>query len=593
MLNLIELRFFEGLTFQSQISKVSVWELDDCKMSRSEKQSTMDDDDGLIAVHKDDMVCNFISNAWVEPATRKYLPVTNPATGSLVALVAESDATDVDAAVQAAAVAQISWSRRTLKARADVLTAFHALVTAQLESLAAGIVEENGKNIVEARAELAKGLETLEYAASVAVAATAAGKTQVVSSGPITCQDVRTPLGVVVTIVPFNFPFMVPMWTVPLALVLGNTVVLKPSEKVPLTLYRCMDLWRQAGLPTGCLNLIQGTKSAVEALLVHPTVQAVTFVGSSPVAEAVSRQCRARHVRCTALGGAKNHLVAHLPDCEIKSAASDIVVSFAGCAGQRCMAASVLLLVGTTGDHHHLSSASRLLLEQIVALAGAISAGTGAGQMGPVIDKASYDKILSYIALAEQDGAKLLLDGRSWTSKSPNGNNGDGGHWIGPTVILHSSSTDRTMCEEVFGPVLSVYQCQSWQEAVDIENASPFGNAAAIYTSSGGVAEWFLSRFKAAMLGCNIGIPVPREPFSFGGKYGTRSKYGDMDITGDGGLEFFTHRVKISSKWPTVVPDTMAAAAPASTAAAAAVTTANGAGHHDSAIDKASFAGSM
>mmetsp|Transcript_36492 Transcript_36492/g.51584 ORF Transcript_36492/g.51584 Transcript_36492/m.51584 type:complete len:348 (-) Transcript_36492:985-2028(-) len=326
---------------------------------------------------------------------------------------------------------------------------------------------------------------------------------------------------------------MVPMWTVPIALVLGNTVVLKPSEKVPLTMRRVAQLFAEAGFPDGVFNMVQGTKEAVEAIIDHKDIKAVTFVGSSPVANIVASRCRALNKRVTALGGAKNHLVA-LPDCEVEGASSDICVSFAGCAGQRCMAASVLLLVGQQDD----------LVHKLVQKSAAIQAGSGKGQLGPVIDNRSYQKIISYIDQAEKDGAKILLDGRSWKR--------DAGNWVGPTIILHSSSDDKTMKEEVFGPVLSIYVVKSWEEAIEIENSNPFGNAASVYTTNGANAEWFTSQFRASMLGVNVGIPVPREPFSFGGLYGTHSKYGDMDITGDGGMEFFTNRIKVTTKWPLV-----------------------------------------
>jgi acyl-CoA reductase-like NAD-dependent aldehyde dehydrogenase len=315
---------------------------------------------------------------------------------------------------------------------------------------------------------------------------------------------------------------------------MGNVVILKPSEKVPMTMRRVAELFREAGVPDGVFTMVQGTKDAVQALIAHPHVQAVTFVGSSPVAQIVAQQCHSLHKRVTALGGAKNHLVA-LPDCDKSGAASDIVASFAGCAGQRCMAASVLLLVGNQEE----------LLQLIVKQASEILPGSGPGCMGPIIDTPSLEKIRKYIALAEQDGAKVLLDGRSWEKSR--------GNWIGPTILLHQSPKDKTMQEEVFGPVLSVYIASSWEEAIAIENANHFGNAASIYTSSGGHAEWFTQRFRASMLGVNIGIPVPREPFSFGGLYGTRSKFGDMDITGDGAMEFFSNRIKVTSKWPTVV----------------------------------------
>lgn len=327
------------------------------------------------------------------------------------------------------------------------------------------------------------------------------------------------------------------MWTIPIAMVMGNTVVLKPSEKVPMTMHRVAELMIEAGVPSGVFNIVNGLSDTAKAIIEHPDVKAVTFVGSSPVAKIVSTQCRALNKRCTALGGAKNHLLA-LADCEVDSAASDICVSFAGCAGQRCMAASVLLLLDTE---------QKELLSKVVDLASKIEPGSNPGQMGPVIDDISYKKILTYIETAEKDGAEILLDGRHWNKKD-----GCQGNWIGPTIIKHKQPTDKTMTEEVFGPVLSVYTPKSWEEAIEIENANPFGNAASIYTTSGGNADWFLERFRASMLGVNIGIPVPREPFSFGGLYGTKSKYGDMDITGDAAIEFFSNRIKVTSKWPVI-----------------------------------------
>jgi malonate-semialdehyde dehydrogenase (acetylating) / methylmalonate-semialdehyde dehydrogenase len=327
---------------------------------------------------------------------------------------------------------------------------------------------------------------------------------------------------------------MVPMWTLPIALVMGNTAICKPSEKVPMTMRRVAELTQEAGFPPGVFTLVNGVRECAEALIDNVDVKAITFVGSSPIAEMVSTRCRALNKRCTSLGGAKNHLIA-LEDCDVASAASDICVSFAGCAGQRCMAASVLLLVGNQQG----------LLDTVVKLASGIEPGSAEGQMGPVIDDASYNKVLGYIADSETCGAEMLLDGRSWNQKE-----GCAGNWIGPTIIKHHQSSDKTMTEEVFGPVLSIYQVSSWDEAIAIENANHFGNAACIYTTNGGNAEWFLERFRAAMLGVNIGIPVPREPFSFGGLYGTKSKFGDMDITGDAAIEFFSNRIKVTSKWP-------------------------------------------
>lgn len=475
---------------------------------------------------------NYIDNNFVEPTTGEYMDVVCPSTNGVIGQVGISASADVEMAVASAKKAFESWSQLTIKARATVLLKFHALVRDNAMELAECIVKENGKNITEALADVAKGNETVEYACSMPLVA--AGRTLQVSSN-VECMDVRKPLGVVASIVPFNFPFMVPMWTLPIALVMGNTMILKPSEKVPLTMYKVTSLLQQAGVPPGVVNLLQGTKEVVNSIIDHPEITAVTFVGSSPVAKIVKERCNGLNKRCTALGGAKNHLVA-LEDCSVDTAANDIVVSFAGCAGQRCMAASVLLTF----------QENPTLIDKIVEIASKIQPGTQSKQMGPVIDIHSKNKILKYIADSESSGAKVLLDGRSW-------NNGE--NWIGPTVLLHSNKDDKALHEEIFGPVLSIYSVSSWKEAVEMENANPFGNAACIYTTNGGNSQWFLSRFRASMLGVNIGIPVPREPFSFGGLYGTRSKYGDMDITGDGAMEFFSNRFKITSKWPAPILD--------------------------------------
>jgi methylmalonic acid semialdehyde dehydrogenase len=431
------------------------------------------------------IIDNYIHGVFVKPHSNEYIPVLNPANGATIAQVAVSNEHDVATAVASAQAAFPAWSALTIKARAAILMQFHSLVRQHAQELAELIVQENGKNITEALADVAKGNETVEYACSLPQLA--AGRVLPVSSGNVVCHDRRTPLGVVVSIVPFNFPFMVPCWTLPIALVLGNTFILKPSEKVPMTMHRVAELLQQAGVPPGVVTLLQTNKpKVIQTLIQHPAVQAVTFVGSSPIAKTVATECRKQYKRCTALGGAKNHLVALTDTCHLESTAADVVVSFAGCAGQRCMAASVLLLIGDK---------SQELLDRIVQKAAAIQPGTGPGQMGPVIDERSYVKIQKYIQGAtEQCGATLLLDGRTWNQEG-------GGHWIGPTIVLHSSCDDAMMKEEVFGPCLSVYKCASWDEAIEIENANPFGNAACVYTAHGGHAEWFLERFRASMLG--------------------------------------------------------------------------------------------
>lgn len=457
------------------------------------------------------------------------MDVLSPIDDSVISQVTLSSDQDVAAAVASAEAAFPAWKGQTAKQRAAVMLRLHALIAEHADELADIVVREGGKNKAEALASVAKGNETVEWACSMPQLMQ--GKALEVSRG-ITCADHRDPLGVVGCIVPFNFPIMVPMWTVPIALVAGNCVILKPSEKVPMCMARVAALMREAGVPDGVFQMVQGTAEAAAALADHPGVRALTFVGSSPVAELLAQRCRARNKRVLALGGAKNHLVA-LPDCDRETAAGDIVASFAGCAGQRCMAASVLLLVGDTGD----------LLDRVVARAAALRPGTDPGQVGPVIDAAAKARVLKYVGEAvTRDGAEPLVDGRAWADRSP-------GTWVGPTVLRHQKKGDPALTDEIFGPVLSVLRVDSWEEALEIENASPFGNAASVYTSSGASAEWFTSRFRAGMLGVNIGIPVPREPFSFGGLYGTRSKFGDMDITGDGAMAFFTDRRKVTTKW--------------------------------------------
>jgi len=477
------------------------------------------------------MCNNFVGNEFISPTSSskpEYIPVYDPSNGDLIGQAYNSSGSDVDSAVCLASLAFPQWSQRTIKSRCAILLRFHSLVEKYKGELASLITLENGKNRAEALADVAKGNETVEYACSLPQLAP--GRILEVSRG-VTCQDFRTPLGVVASVVPFNFPFMVPMWTLPIALAMGNCVVLKPSEKVPLTSNRIAKIAREAGLPPGVLTVLNGGRECVEALVDHPAVRALTFVGSSPVAREVAMRCRGRNKRCTALGGAKNYLVA-LGDCEPESAARDIVTSFAGCAGQRCMAASVLLLVGE----------QELLLDMVLEKAKHIPKGLEQGCMGPVIDGVANQRIRDYIRRAEENDVEILLDGRSWSAPK--------GHWIGPTILLHTDRNDRAFQDEIFGPVLSVLRVNTREEAVAIENASPYGNAACIYTSKGGEAEWFTSRFRAAMLGVNIGIPVPREPFSFGGLHGTMSKYGDADITGDGAIEFFSTRTKISTRWP-------------------------------------------
>jgi methylmalonic acid semialdehyde dehydrogenase len=470
---------------------------------------------------------NYIGGKFVAPAKGNYLDVRTPLTGGVIGRVALSDGDDVKVAVEAAKRAAAEWGAQTVKNRVRVLFKFHELLEHHANELAEIIMREHGKNRTEALGEVSKGNETVEYAMSMPQLI---GGAQLEVSSGVTCSETRRPLGVVASIVPFNFPCMVPLWTLPIAIATGNAVILKPSEKVPLTSRRIAELWAEAGLPAGVFTIVNGTAPVVEAICDHPDIKAVTFVGSTKVAELVARRCRAVNKRVLALGGAKNHLVT-LPDCNRDMAAQDIVNSFTGCTGQRCMAASVLLTVGDQKE----------LVAEIVARAAKLQRGQADRQLGPVIDRAAQERIARYIAEAQQGGAELLLDGRGWAAEHPEG------YWMGPSVLLHKRPSDAAMREEIFGPVLSIYQAANKEEALEIQRSNPYGNAACVYTTVGEHAEWFTKRFSAGMLGVNVGVPVPREPFSFGGT--NASKFGDMDITGDGGMEFFTQRIKVTTKW--------------------------------------------
>mmetsp|Transcript_12634 Transcript_12634/g.24506 ORF Transcript_12634/g.24506 Transcript_12634/m.24506 type:complete len:491 (+) Transcript_12634:312-1784(+) len=475
-------------------------------------------------------VCNnFINGQDVPPQSGEYMDVVSPQNGEVIASVAMSSSKDVDAAVQAAKAALPQWQSLTIKSRAAFMFKLHHLVQENAEELARVCTLENGKTIPESLAEVAKGNETIEWACSLPQLAQ--GNILQVSRG-VMCHDENEPLGVVGCIVPFNFPFMVPCWTCPIAMTMGNAVILKTSEKVPLAMTLFAKLVKQAGIPDGIFSIVHGAVDAVNAVCDHPDMSAVTFVGSSRVAKIVHERVSKRGIRVLALGGAKNHLVA-LRDCNVSMTAADIVSSFCGCAGQRCMAASVLLTVGEQQN----------LLNEVVKRAKALTAGDGASNIGPVIDEASQNRILGFIDEAEKGGAKILLDGRSWAKSEAKGT------WIGPTVILHSNKDDRALKEEIFGPVLSVLEVPDRETAIAIENAHPAGNAASVYTSSGGEADWFAHQFKASQIGVNVGVAVPREPFSFGGMYGTISKYGDHDITGTGAMNFFSQKRKITTKW--------------------------------------------
>jgi malonate-semialdehyde dehydrogenase (acetylating)/methylmalonate-semialdehyde dehydrogenase len=348
-----------------------------------------------------------------------------------------------------------------------------------------------------------------------------------VSKG-VECRIERHPVGVVASIVPFNFPSMVPHWTILNALVLGNTMVIKPSEKVPLSMLKIAELLNQAGLPKGVFNIVNGDKEVVEAICDHPDIKAVSFVGSTKIAKLVYQRGTATYKRVLALGGAKNHLIV-LPDANLKMTASNVVASVTGCAGQRCMAASAMVAVGKS-DH---------IIEAICEEAKKLKVGK---DIGAIISKESKERIERYITEAEQQGANVLVDGRN--ASVPGCENG---YYVGPTVIDNVTPDMAIAKEEVFGPVLSIMRSKDITEALNIENGNEYGNAAAVFTQNGGAARQVIDRASAGMIGVNIGVPVPREPFSFGGW--NESKFGALDITGKSSIEFWTQLKKVTTKW--------------------------------------------
>jgi malonate-semialdehyde dehydrogenase (acetylating)/methylmalonate-semialdehyde dehydrogenase len=470
-------------------------------------------------------VQNFINGQFVSSDSPVFIDIISPLDGIKIGEMPFSSLDDLDAGVQAARTAFGSWSSTPIKDRVQVFYRYKVLLEKNLQELASLVQEENGKTIEEARAEIEKCIELTEFACSLPQLT--GGEILEVSKA-VECRSQQVPLGVVASIVPFNFPAMVPNWTIPNAIALGNTMILKPSEKVPLTLSRIAILLKEAGLPDGVFNLIHGAAEIAEGICAHPGIEAVSFVGSTRVAQAIYRSATHHYKRCLALGGAKNHLLV-FPDAVPAMAAQNITASMSGCAGQRCMAASAMIAVGQV-DH---------IIEKICEEAGKIIAGKN---LGPVINQASKDRIEKYITDAEKQGAKILVDGRNTQVKGK-----EGGTYVGPTVIDHVRPDMAIAKEEIFGPVISIIRAKTLDEAIEIENANPYGNAASVFTQNGGLARQVMERAHAGMIGVNIGVPVPREPFSFGGW--NESKFGVGDITGKSSIEFWTKLKKSTVKW--------------------------------------------
>ena len=467
---------------------------------------------------------NYIGGAFA-PAELPGIDVFDPSAGTVISRVPMSGVNELNAAVTAAKRAFPAWSAMPIKQRVQVFFRYKTLLEKHIDELAALISEENGKITSEARAEVEKAAELCEFACSLPQIAT--GEVLEVSRG-VECRIERFPLGVVAGIAPFNFPNMVPHWSIPNAIALGNCFILKPSELVPLSAGRIAELLTEAGLPAGVFQVVHGGRDVVEAICDHPDISAISFVGSTKIAKAVYRRATNNLKRCLALGGAKNHLIV-MPDADKEMAASNIIASMSGCAGQRCMAASVMVAVSAT-DH---------VIARMVEIAKAMVPGK---DLGPVISAEARARIINYINEAEAQGAKVIVDGRKVVVAGR-----EKGYFLGPTIIDHVTPDMKIAQEEVFGPVLAIVRADDVDQAIAIENASPYGNAASVYTESGGVARKVMERANAGMVGVNVGVPVPREPFSFGGW--NESRFGVGDITGKGSIEFWTQSKKMTTKW--------------------------------------------
>jgi malonate-semialdehyde dehydrogenase (acetylating)/methylmalonate-semialdehyde dehydrogenase len=454
-----------------------------------------------------------------------FLEVHCPADGSTISRVPVANAATVDRAVVAARRAFPAWAATPVKERVQVFFRYKTLLEKHLKELGQLITEEHGKVAPEAEAEILKAIELTEFAC--AMPELSAGEVLEVSRG-VECRLERYPLGVVATINPFNFPSMVPHWTIPNAIALGNTYILKPSELVPLSAGRIAELLTEAGLPEGVFNVVHGDRTTAEALCDHPGIEAITFVGSTAAAKQVYRRATGNLKRALCLGGAKNHVIV-MPDADTEMAAGGVLAAMSGCTGQRCMAASVMVAVSKT-DH---------VVKRLAEQARGLVIGR---DIGPVITASAKARIEGYITEAEQGGAAVLVDGRGRTVPGK-----EGGWYVGPTVIDQVRPEMKIAQEEVFGPVLAIVRTGTLDEAIAVENASPYGNAASIFTESGGAARVAMERASAGMVGVNVGVPVPREPFGFGGW--NESRFGTGDITGRSSIEFWTKTKKITTKW--------------------------------------------
>ncbi|MFI5524922.1 CoA-acylating methylmalonate-semialdehyde dehydrogenase [Streptomyces platensis] len=479
-------------------------------------------------------ISHWIGGKPVEGVSGNFGPVYNPATGAQEKQVAFASADEVDAAVSAAKEAFRTWGSSSLAKRTSVLFKYRELLDAHREEIAQLITAEHGKVHSDALGEVARGLEIVELACGIPEKLKGELSTQV--STRVDVAAIRQSLGVVAGITPFNFPAMVPMWMFPLAIACGNTFVLKPSEKVPSAAFKLAELAAEAGLPDGVLNVVNGDKVAVDAILEHPDIAAVSFVGSTPIARYIHTTGTANGKRVQALGGAKNHMLV-LPDADLDLAADSAINAAYGSAGERCMAISVVVAVGDTADP---------LIGKIKERADQLRIGPGddpASEMGPLITKVHRDKVASYVTGAAAQGADVVIDGSGYTVEGY-----EDGHWMGVSLLDHVTPEMDAYRDEIFGPVLSVVRVETYDEAVALMNNSPWGNGTAIFTRDGGAARRFQMEIEAGMVGVNVPIPVPVGYHSFGGW--KDSLFGDHHIYGNDGVHFYTRGKVVTTRWP-------------------------------------------
>ncbi|MBO4209891.1 CoA-acylating methylmalonate-semialdehyde dehydrogenase [Micromonospora echinofusca] len=475
---------------------------------------------------------HFVDGKPFSGTSQRYGDVHDPATGVVADRVELASAADVDLVVASANRAARRWRDASLAKRTAVLFAFRELVHARRGRLAEVITAEHGKVLADAAGEVQRGLEVIEYACGIP-SALRGGFSENVST-EVDSYSLRQPLGVVAVISPFNFPAMVPLWFIPVAVACGNAVVLKPSEKDPSAALLLAEWFAEAGLPEGVFNVVQGDKEAVDALLDHPTVRAVSFVGSTPVARYVHQRATAAGKRVQALGGAKNHMVV-LPDADLDLAADAAVNAGFGSAGERCMAISVLVAVEPVAD---------ALVTRIADRIAGLRTGDGRRgcDMGPLVTGAHRDRVAGYVEAGERAGATLVVDGRQVV---PDG--AADGFWLGPTLFDRVTPDMSVYTDEIFGPVLSVVRAASYDEAVALVNANPYGNGTAIFTNDGGAARRFQHEVEVGMIGINVPIPVPMAYYSFGGW--KASLFGDLHAHGEDGVRFFTRGKVVTSRW--------------------------------------------